>query len=296
MTYTTRFAPSPTGRLHLGGARTALFNWLAARATGGEFILRIDDTDAERSKEEFVDEIKYGLEWLGLGWDREIRQSARSVHYASCLERLLEDGAAVRCDDNSIRLNLGDSPSLGSWHDRIAGDIRVSERDWEYVRTAVLARSDGTPLYNFTSACDDLDLGVGLVIRGADHISNTALQMVLMSRVSPDSPRPDFAHVGLIHGADGKKMAKRSGDESFFLGHYVDAGYCADAVVNCLLRLGWGPRVDDKSTAVLTRGDALRLFLDGGNLRSSPSKFDVAKLDAWDRKFKARANIAARVQ
>lgn len=288
MKYTTRFAPSPTGRLHLGGARTALFNWLAARSTGGEFVLRIDDTDRDRSREEYTDDIKRGLEWLGLDWDREVRQSTRGDLYSSCLQRMLAAGSAMK-DGGAVRLHLDHTPYISSWTDRVVGEVKVSERDWENIRTAVIARSDGTPLYNFTSACDDLQEAVKLVIRGTDHISNTALQLVLMFMLGAAASRPAFAHVGLIHGADGKKMAKRAGDETFFLSHYIAAGYSPAAMFNCLLRLGWGPKVDDKSTAVMTRADALSLFMDGGNLRSSPAKFDLTKLNAWDRKFKSRA-------
>lgn len=296
---TTRFAPSPTGNLHLGGARTALFNWLAARATGGKFILRIDDTDKERSKPEYVDDIKRGLEWLGLDWDSEVRQSERTEIYNSHLESAIQRGFAVKNDDGSTRLNLIEEPGLvgtgepltfriQSWFDHVGGNIAISDQDWKYIQTAPLARADGSALYNFASITDDMDLAINLIIRGVDHITNTSLQACIASTVFATAIAPAYAHVGLIHSSAGKKMAKRAGDDEFFLSHYIQAGYSPDAMFNCLLRLGWGPKVDDKSTAVLTREDALALFMSGGNLRSAPAKFDIVKLNSWDRKFKAR--------
>lgn len=296
---TTRFAPSPTGNLHLGGARTALFNWLAARSTGGRFILRIDDTDKERSKPEYVDDIKRGLEWLGLEWDSEVRQSERTELYNAQLESAIERKFAIRNDDGSVRLDLTGDCRMGgtgkpfpfrveSWFDHVGGRIHISDQDWQYIQTAPLARADGSALYNFASITDDMLLGIQLIIRGVDHITNTSLQTCIAGTVFGPASGPAYAHVGLIHSATGKKMAKRAGDDEFFLSHYMQAGYSPDAMFNCLLRLGWGPKVDDKSTAVLTREDALALFMTGGNLKSSPAKFDLVKLDSWDRKFKAR--------
>lgn len=287
MMLNTRFAPSPTGKLHLGGARTALFNWLAASASGGSFILRIDDTDAQRSKEEYVDEIKAGLDWLGLTWVSEYRQSERVDLYRSKMLELIQLGYAVVESDSSVRLNLPDAQSTEylSWEDSIVGVVKISERDWSYIRQAHIARSGGMPLYNFVSSVDDGLLDVNCVIRGTDHISNTAMQSVIMRLLFPDK-EIKYSHVGLIHGADGKKMSKREGDDSFLLSHYIDSGYLPEAMLNCLLRLGWGPRVDDKTTSVLTREDATRLFIDGGKMRAAPSKFDIVKLDSWNRKYK----------
>lgn len=287
MILNTRFAPSPTGKLHLGGARTALFNWLAASASGGSFILRIDDTDTQRSKEEYVDEIKAGLDWLGLTWASEYRQSERVDLYRSKMAELIQMGYAVVEDDSSVRLDLPDTQSTEylSWEDSIVGVVKISERDWSYIRQAHIARSGGMPLYNFVSSVDDGLLDVNCVIRGTDHISNTAMQSVIMRLLFPDK-EIKYSHVGLIHGADGKKMSKREGDDSFLLSHYIDSGYLPEAMLNCLLRLGWGPRVDDKTTSVLTREDATRLFIDGGKMRAAPSKFDIVKLDSWNRKYK----------
>ncbi len=287
MILNTRFAPSPTGNLHLGGARTALFNWLAAQSSGGDFILRIDDTDVQRSQEKYVDEIKSGLEWLGLTWASEYRQSERIDLYRQKMADLIKMGYAVVESDSSVRLNLPDAQSSEylSWTDSIVGVVRISARDWSYIHKAHIARSDGMPLYNFVSSVDDGELDVNCVIRGVDHITNTSMQSVIMRLLYPGK-EIKYSHVGLIHGADGKKMSKREGDDSFLLSHYIDSGYLPQAMLNCLLRLGWGPRVDDRTTSVLGRDDAIRLFIDGGRMRAAPSKFDIAKLDSWNKKHK----------
>lgn len=286
--YTTRFAPSPTGNLHLGGARTAMFNWLPARITGGKFILRIDDTDTARSQDAYTDDILRGIDFLGLDYDALYRQSDRIDVYRAAIDRLILDGNAVMHDDGSVRLSLPDWRRLHRWFDSVVGEVPIGDDDWDYIKTAVISRTGNMPLYNLASIVDDIDMGVNLVVRGVDHIKNTAIQQVLMWLLEPDY-FIEFAHIGLIHGADGKKMSKRDGDDSFLLSHYVNAGYRSDAMFNCLLRLGWAPKVDDKTTAILTRDDAMRLFLNDGNLRASSAKFDLAKLDAWNRKYTARA-------
>lgn len=288
MTHNTRFAPSPTGNLHLGGARTAMFNWLPARITGGKFILRIDDTDTVRSKDAYVDDILRGIDFLGLDYDALYRQSDRLDLYRGAIDKLISNGHAVMGDDGSVRLSLSDNIRLFKWFDKVVGEVPIGDDDWNYIKTAVISRTGNMPLYNLASIVDDIDMGVNLIVRGVDHIKNTAIQHVILWLLAPDH-FVSYAHVGLIHGADGKKMSKRDGDDSFLLSHYVDTGYRSDAMFNCLLRLGWAPKVDDKSTAVLTRDDAMRLFLNDGNLRASSAKFDLAKLDAWNRKYTARA-------
>jgi glutamyl-tRNA synthetase len=280
----TRFAPSPTGFLHLGGARTALFNWLAARIDGGTFILRIDDTDTVRSNDIYVDDIKRGMDWLGLDWDAVYRQSDRLDLYRASIDLLIADGHAIMDVDSSVRMNLSDDVRLPSWNDRVLGDVPISDNNWNYLKTMVIARAGYMPLYNLTTIVDDLDLGVNSIIRGVDHTNNTALQHTLKTLINP-SYDLKYAHVGLIHGANGKKMSKRDGDDSFLLKHYIDADYLPAAMFNCLLRLGWGPKIDNKTTSKITRDDAFRLFVDGGNLLASPSKFDLVKLDSWNKKF-----------
>lgn len=284
--YNTRFAPSPTGSLHLGNLRTAIFAWLSAKATGGKFILRIDDTDPERSKQEYVDEMKRCLEWMGLTWDAEYRQSQRFDLYAKVLEDLKTAELARVSVDGSVKLCLMPSQRVNSWTDEIAGEIKISDQDWKHLSDMTIVRRNGAPLYNFVSVIDDFDMGVNYIIRGTDHIPNTGSQVVLGKVIGDYVPK--FAHVGLIHALDNKKMSKRDGDKSFTVSKYMNDFVEPEALFNALLRLGWGPKIDDKSTAVLTVDRAIELFVSGGNLRSAPAKFDPTKLASWDRKFKAR--------
>ncbi|MBS1722703.1 MAG: hypothetical protein JSS66_06810 [Armatimonadetes bacterium] len=301
MMHTTRFAPSPTGPLHLGGLRTALHNWLMARASDGKFKLRIDDTDKERSRQEYVDDIKRGLEYIGLDWDDEFCQSENEERgvYRNYLFWLKKAGFTSKDEDGCVSLSLPPERMYSSWVDNIAGTVPITDRDWEHIRKARLTRADGSVLYNLATVADDDWSNVTMIVRGTDHITNTSLQHVLrmlhhaaqkqFDRNYPDAPPSlQYAHVGLIHGMGGGKMSKRASDDTFLVKHYIDAGIHPSALFNCLLRMGWGPKVDDKSTAVLTKEDAVRLFLDGGNLRSAPAKFDPVKLDSFDRKFKAR--------
>lgn len=284
----TRFAPSPTGYLHLGGLRTALFNWLGAKATGGKFILRIDDTDLERSKTEYEDDIKKGLEWLGLEWDEEYKQSERNSDYLAIAEDLLLNNLAKIRDDHSICLCFGPlthhRPT--QWTDSIKGNMKINDDDWEHVRRAIIIRSNSMPLYNFASTCDDLLLNVDWIIRGVDHIPNTPLQETLIQIINPMKTFK-YTHIGLIHGTDNKKMSKRSENDDFLVRKYIEEGYHPDAMFNALLRLGWGPKTSEGDKA-LTRERAIELFLEHGNLRSAPSKFDPDKLNFWNRKFKSQ--------
>lgn len=285
MSYITRIAPSPTGDFHLGTARTAYFNWLAARASGGEFILRIDDTDPERSSEEYVKPIFEAMEWLGLDYDNVYRQSESLDYYRDKAEWLIEQGFAHRIDGGAIALNIEDDGCLPiCWHDQIGGCIPISEDDRGIIKRTVIIRSDGVATYNFATVCDDCEMGVNLIIRGVDHISNTCRQ-VSMCGLLGCPHLPEYCHVGLIH-KDGKKLSKRDGAASVLW--YRDQGYHPEALLNFLLRMGWGPTVDDKSVAVIPRERALELFLEGGKMRSQSANFDQAKLDSFDRKYKAR--------
>jgi len=295
----TRIAPSPTGFMHVGTGRTALHNWLAARATGGQFILRIDDTDAERNNEAAVAPILEGLRWLGLDWDEFHRQSERMHLYKAQAELMLDQGLAVEADNGAILLKLQqDLPR--SWHDMIAGDISISDRDLEMIDGLVLVRGEdkgGQATYQFASIYDDYVMGVNCIIRGTDHIANTAKQAAIWHSLNKVVPNriarglPQFAHVGLIF-KDKKKMSKRDGAASLL--DYRDRGFHPDALFNFLLRMGWGPKEDTKENSLLTRERALELFLAAGNLKSSQANFDEAKLLSYDRKIKGAAERAAR--
>lgn len=287
MPYTTRIAPSPTGNFHIGTARTAYFNWLAARSSGGKFILRIDDTDTARSDTTHVDQIIASLNWLGLDFDLKLVQSQRSDIYRQALKQLINAGMATVDRDGVTRLAVDTTPSR--WTDDIAGKINISDDDRKSIIGLPLSRSDGSFLYHFTSVVDDIDTGVNLIIRGVDHLSNTSRQVAIWSALGGTLPK--FCHIGLIR-KDYKKLSKRDGAAGLL--QYRDAGYDPDAMLNFLLRLGWGPTKDDKSTQIIWKHDAIKLFLTGGNMRSSDTNMDVQKLDSLNRKFKGRkpSNLA----
>src|SRR3954471_16345830 len=203
-----RFAPSPTGALHIGGARTALYNWLAARHDGGALVLRIEDTDRERSTAENVEQILDALRWLELDWDEgPISQAARADRHKAEIQRLLDEGHAY-LDEGAVRLRVPDEGSTVV-HDVIRGEI-VFEH--QAIDDFVIARSDGSPLYNLAAAVDDRDMGITHVIRGADHISNTPRQLMILEALGAEPPL--YAHLPLLHGPDGKKLSKRYGAAS----------------------------------------------------------------------------------
>lgn len=274
----TRIAPSPTGYMHLGTARTAYFNWLAAKSVGGHFTLRIDDTDMARSEDKYTDAIFASMESLGLDYDAVFFQSKRGTVYRDYLDILQEKGK-IAFKDGAYFLNTENMPT--HWTDEIAGPIAISPADMEFLKALVLFKSDGTPTYNFASVIDDIDTGINCVIRGVDHISNTPKQIAIYNAL--DVPLPKYYHVGLILGPDGKKLSKRHGASSVV--DYAD--YDTNALLNLMLRMGWGPIKDDKSTAIITKGDALSLFWEGGKLRSAPSKLDMAKLEWYNKKYKS---------
>jgi glutamyl-tRNA synthetase len=262
-----RFAPSPTGYLHIGGARTALFNWLLARKEGGKFILRIEDTDVARSTQESVDAILEGMKWLGLDWDEgPFYQSDNFPLYREHVERLLSEGKAYRCrctpeeleakreqamkegrkpkyDGTCRDLEVGpDTPSVVRFksphggatvfNDLIKGRISFNNEELDDL---IIQRSDGTPTYNFTVVIDDATMGITTVIRGDDHINNTPRQILLYEALG--YPVPQFAHVPMILGADKTRLSKRHGATSVIA--YRDMGYLPEAMVNYLVRLGW---------------------------------------------------------
>ena len=307
----TRFAPSPTGFLHIGGARTALFNWLYARHHGGRFLLRIEDTDRARSTDEAIAAILDGMRWLGLDWDGDTQfQFARADRHAEVAHRLVEQGRAYRCHltpdeltaqreaakaaKRPFRLDspwrdsdpatAPDSPAVvrlkvdkaGSTTiaDRVQGDVTVAN---EEIDDFVLLRSDGTPTYMLAVVVDDQDAGVTHVIRGDDHLNNAFRQLALIRAC--EWPEPVYAHVPMIHGADGAKLSKRHG--ALGVDAYRDElGMLPEAVVNYLLRLGWS-HGDEEIIAI---ADAVRWF-DLDHVGSSPSRFDLAKLESLNAHY-----------
>lgn len=303
MTVRVRFAPSPTGTLHIGGARTALFNWLFARHHHGVFLLRIEDTDRERSTAAFEQSILDGMRWLGLDWDGEpFYQSQRMNIYRDHIDKLVNAGLAYRCYCTADELEakrvqaLADgrkpkydgtcrdrtdrpelpfalrfrAPTEGqtSFNDICRGTITFDNRELDDL---IIARSDGSPTYNFTVVVDDVTMGITHVIRGDDHINNTPRQVQLYQAM--DYPVPKFAHLPMIHGPDKKKLSKRHGATSVI--EYQDMGLLPEAVVNYLARLGWSHGDQE----IFTRDELIETF-DLAAVGSSPSVFDMEKL-AW---------------
>jgi glutamyl-tRNA synthetase len=300
-----RFAPSPTGMLHIGGARTALFNWLYARHTGGTFLLRIEDTDRERSTPEAVSAILNGLEWMGLNWDGQtIYQFARAGRHRQVAEELLAKGNAYRCFATAQELeemrekaraegrpprydgrwrdrDPGEAPAGAPFvirlraqqdgetivHDVVQGDVRFGN---DQLDDMVLLRSDGTPTYMLAVVVDDFDMGVTHVIRGDDHLNNAARQLQIIRAMG--WPEPTYGHLPLIHGPDGAKLSKRHG--ALAVEAYRDMGYLPETMRNYLLRLGWSHGDDE----IIPTAQAIEWF----NLESigrSPARLDFKKLD-----------------
>jgi glutamyl/glutaminyl-tRNA synthetase len=264
-----RFAPSPTGLLHLGAARTALFNYLFARHYGGDLILRIEDTDTERSRPEFELAQLEDLEWLGLSFDEgPYRQSERGELYEDVARRLADAGLTYESTDESGRRALYFRPPVrsGSFVDELRGGVTFGG-----VEDFVIRKSDGTPSYNFAVVVDDLELGVTHVIRGEEHLSNTARQTLLYGALGATEPR--FIHLGVILGPDGKKLSKRHGAAS--IADYRREGYVPEALVNFLALLGWNhPEGKDEFAGL----DEISREWDPSRLGSSPSTFDPDRL------------------
>jgi glutamyl-tRNA synthetase len=294
-----RFAPSPTGALHIGGARTALFNWLLARHAGGTMVLRIEDTDRERSTPENVEQILDALRWLELDWDEgPIMQTARSARHREALEALLESGSAYRSNataedvkayklahgaergfraeperEGAVRLRVPDEGAT-IVHDVIRGDTRFEHA---HMDDPVIARADGSVLYNFAVAIDDLDAAITHVIRGEDHLSNTPKQLLVLEAaraagIGGQAPLPTYAHLPLLHGPDGKKLSKRHGAAS--VQELRDGGYLPEAVRNYLALLGWG--AGDDETVLSTAELIERFTLE--RVSRNPARFDEVKL------------------
>lgn len=307
----TRFAPSPTGFLHIGGARTALFNWLYARHHGGKALLRIEDTDKKRSNQEAIDAILDGLDWLGLDYDEApVFQSQRAERHAEVAHKLLEAGHAYKCFATAEELEAMRAEQRankqpmrydGRWRDRdpsqapegapytvrlktpVEGEATIEDRVQgsvsvknEELDDYIILRADGTPTYMLAVVVDDHDMGVTHVIRGDDHLNNAFRQLPIyraMDDIEGGWPAPVYAHVPLIHGADGAKLSKRHG--ALGAETYRDEfGILPEALFNYLLRLGWGHGDREE----ITRDEAIELF-DLSGVGKSPSRFDMKKLE-----------------
>ncbi len=264
-----RFAPSPTGNLHIGGARTALFNWLYARAKKGKFVLRIEDTDKVRSKKEYLDEILYSLEWLGFKWDEIYYQSQRSGIYKEFADKLLKNNEAyIEKSENGEAVIYKVLPQKIRINDLIRGEI---EFDSQIFKDQVLIKSDGTPTYNFACVVDDATMNITHVIRGDDHISNTPKQVLLYNALGFSIP--EFAHLPLILGAEGGRLSKRTGATA--ISEYRKMGYLAQALVNYLLLLSWSP---GGNREIIDIQEAIKLF-DIKNVNKTAATFDLDKLN-----------------
>jgi glutamyl-tRNA synthetase len=299
----TRFAPSPTGYLHIGGARTALFCWAYARRHGGRFVLRVEDTDQERSTQASVQAILDGLAWLGIDWDEgPFFQMQRLARYREAAEQLLREGKAYRCYCTKEELDAmreaqaarGDKPRYDrrwrdstetpppgrpavirfrnpldgavTWEDLVKGPVTVANDELDDL---VLLRADGVPTYNFGVVVDDLDMAMTHVIRGDDHVNNTPRQINLYRALGAQVPR--FAHVPMILGADGQRLSKRHGAVSVL--QYREEGFLPEAMVNYLARLGWSHGDDE----VFSREQLVEWF-DLGHVSRSPARWDPDKL------------------
>lgn len=231
-----RFAPSPTGHLHIGGARTALMNFLAAKNMGGEFVLRIEDTDQLRSKPEYTEAIKEGLKWLGIEWKGDIVfQSQRTKRYQEVVQTLLDEGKAYRDATNAVFFKMPEEGSLVV-NDRVKGRVTISVTESDGNKDFVIQRSDGSPMFLMANVIDDIDMGITHVIRGDDHLTNAARQVCLFRALG--ARVPEFYHVPLIHGDDRQKLSKRHGAQSVI--DYRAQGYDPKVLVNHLARLGMG--------------------------------------------------------
>ncbi|HEY0551092.1 MAG TPA: glutamate--tRNA ligase family protein [Verrucomicrobiae bacterium] len=285
MSVRVRFAPSPTGYLHIGGARTALFNWLYARHTGGTFILRIEDTDEARNTQEAVNVILEGLRWLGLEWDEgpttpdpngpskgehgPYFQSQRKANYAKRVEELKAGGLAYE-REGAVRFRMTREPIL--IRDLVVGDVTRPLTDREELDPDfVIVRSDGQPVFHFVNVVDDLEMGITHVIRGEDHLSNTAKHIALFRAFGVEPPK--YAHIPLILNKDGSKMSKR--DRGASLSTYTDEGFVAAAVVNYLCLLGWSPK-DNREKLPLN--EVIQRF-DLPQILRHNAKFDMDKLE-----------------
>jgi glutamyl-tRNA synthetase len=287
MSMRVRFAPSPTGVLHIGGARTALYNWLLARRHGGTFALRIEDTDRERSTPENVEQILEALRWLELDWDEgPLSQWERRERHGEAVERLLESGHAYE-DQGAVRFRVPEEGELG-FDDAVLGRITTP---YAAIKNFVIRRSDGSPLYNLAATVDDRDMGITHVVRGQDHVSNTPRQIMLLRALGAEPPR--YAHIPLLHGPDGKKLSKRHGAAS--VQELREAGYLPEAVRNYVSLLGWGY---DESTTFMTTDELVERF-SLERVSKNPAVFDEQKLRWMNGRYLReldRADLGGRLE
>lgn len=273
---TVRFAPSPTGFLHLGSARTALFNWLFARKNGGKYLIRIEDTDLSRSKKEFLDEILEDLEWLGLDWDGELTyQSQRFDVYRKTAADLVAAGKGYR--EGEAYIFKVEPGRVIEMDDMIHGKIVFNTDE---IKDQVMIKSDGSPAYNFSCVVDDAFLKVTHIIRGDDHISNTPKQMLFYEALGFEPPR--FGHMPLMMGVDGAKLSKRHGGVS--VEEYKKEGFLPEALTNYLLLLGWSPGGDRE---IVPLDEAVKLF-DIKDMKGVQVKFDIQKLKWMNGEYIAK--------
>ena len=294
----TRFAPSPTGTLHVGGARTAIFNWLFAKKYKGDFYLRIEDTDKERSNEKYIESIQYGLKWLGLNWDKDIVfQSANIKRHVDVVKSLVDEGKAYYCyatqeEIQDFKIKNPGEKFISEWRDKahynkdlnpvirlrtlddgvtilqddVLGRIEVSNSEMDDM---VLLRSNGTPTYLISCVIDDYDMKITHVIRGNDHLTNTFRQLQIIKAL--DWNQPKYAHIPLIHSSDGSKMSKRDG--ALGVDEYENLGYLPQAIFNYLLKLGWSYNDEE----IISGARAIDVF-DLKDVNKSPARFDLDKL------------------
>ncbi|MDH3293710.1 MAG: glutamate--tRNA ligase [Acidimicrobiia bacterium] len=307
MTVRVRFSPAPTGYLHVGSARSALFNWLYARKTGGTFILRIEDTDADRSRPELIDNIRDSLRWLGMDWDEEYRQSDRFEAYLAAVDGFLDSGQAYYCDcrQDDVRARVGDrggydghcrdrgvgQPPDGSgghvvrfrtpdegitgWHDLIRGRV---EFDNSTLEDFVIVRSNGVPMFHVANAYDDFDMGITHVVRGEDLVNTVPRVLLLLEALGAPEP-PKYAHLPLIVNDQRKKLSKRRDDVS--VADYASRGYLPEAMRNYLITLGWGAKDDIEIRPI---EEIIERF-DLVDINKAPAFFDIKKLDHFNGEY-----------
>lgn len=280
----TRIAPSPTGKAHIGFVRTAYLNYLAARNSGGKFILRIDDTDKSRSQDIYTQDLISTLNWLDLDADMLFYQSSRYNRYTQVAKQLLDSEKAIMIDGATC---LNADFTIKSWNDSIAGDIFIADDKFDSIKNLVLLRSDGSPTYHFASVVDDIDFDINWIIRGTDHLDNTAKHVYIYNAIGASLPK--FSHVGLIF-YQGSKLSKRDGMSN--MDNYRD--YCPDAILNTVLKMGWShsnPNID-KVYPLIDKDLAIQIF-NQGHLRSQKATLDLDRLKWLDKKYKSKYKIVS---